>query len=67
MHYTAVDAHQHDYHVRVATDAVGGSSQPAHDAALAAIRYMQRDALATTEELIAAMERWSSVERLEQL
>lgn len=61
VHYTAVDAHQHDYHVRVATDAVGGSSQTAHDAALAAIEYLQRDALATTEELIAAMERWSTV------
>ena len=24
IHYTAVDAHQHDYFVRVATDAVGG-------------------------------------------
>ena len=32
VHYTAVDAHQHDYRVRVATDAVGGSSQRAHDA-----------------------------------
>ena len=55
VHYTAVDAHQHDYHVRVAVDAVGGSSQAAHDAALEAIRYLQRDALAETEELLEAM------------
>lgn len=57
VHYTAVDAHQHDYRVRVATDAVGGSSRRAHDAALEAIEYLQADALATTDELIAAMER----------
>ena len=57
IHYTAVDAHQHDYVVRVATDAVGGSSQDAHDAALKAIEYLQRDALTTTDvlrDLIAA-------------
>jgi biuret amidohydrolase len=51
IHYTAVDAHQHDYVVRVATDAVGGSSQEAHDAALKAIAYLQRDALTTTDVL----------------
>jgi biuret amidohydrolase len=51
IHYTAVDAHQHDYVIRVASDAVGGSSQEAHDAALRAIEYLQRDALATTDEL----------------
>lgn len=60
VHYTAVDAHQHDYRVRVATDAVGGSTQRAHDAALEAIEYLQRDALATTDELIAAMEEWAA-------
>ncbi|MDO8188490.1 isochorismatase family cysteine hydrolase [Conexibacter sp. JD483] len=48
IHYTAVDAHQHDYHLRVVADAVGGSSVPAHDAALRAIEYLQRDALTTT-------------------
>jgi biuret amidohydrolase len=51
IHYTAVDAHQHDYRVRVITDCVGGSSLPAHDAALAAIQYLQRDALVTSEEV----------------
>jgi nicotinamidase-related amidase len=61
VHYTAVDAHQHDYRVRVATDAVGGSSQRAHDAALEAIHYLQSDALATTDELIAALEQTRAV------
>jgi nicotinamidase-related amidase len=63
VHYTAVDAHQHDYRVRVATDAVGGSSQRAHDAALEAIHYLQSDALATTDELIAALEQAQAVAR----
>jgi nicotinamidase-related amidase len=59
VHYTAVDAHQHDYRVRVAADAVGGSSQRAHDAALEAIEYLQAESLASTEELIGAMEEWA--------
>lgn len=37
VRYTFVDAHQHDYHVRVVTDAVGGSLQDADDAALRAM------------------------------
>ncbi|WP_214105911.1 cysteine hydrolase family protein [Acrocarpospora catenulata] len=53
IHYTAVDAHQHDYHVKVLTDCVGGSSQRAHDAALEAVQYLQRDALVTSEEVTA--------------
>jgi biuret amidohydrolase len=51
IHYTAVDAHQHDYHVRVLEDCVGGSSARAHDAALEAIAYLQRDALVTAAEV----------------
>ena len=54
VHYTAVDAHQHDYHIRVVTDAVAGSSPEAHAYALRAIRYLQRDALVTTAEVEAA-------------
>jgi nicotinamidase-related amidase len=51
IHYTAVDAHQHDYHVKVLTDCIGGSSQEAHDASLRAIEYLQRDALVTSEDV----------------
>ena len=43
VHYTFADAHQHDYHCRVVTDCVGGSSWRAHDAALEAMAYLQRD------------------------
>lgn len=48
VHYTAVDAHQHDYHVRIVEDAVFGSSSAAHDSALDAVRYLQTNAVVTT-------------------
>jgi len=51
IHYTAVDAHQHDYRVRVVTDCVAGSSRGAQDAALTAIAYLQRDALVLAAEV----------------
>ena len=51
IHYTAVDAHQHDYHIRVVTDAVAGSSEEAHRYALKAIQYLQRDALMTVKDI----------------
>ena len=51
IHYTAVDAHQHDYHLRVVTDAVAGSSEEAHRYALKAIQYLQRDALITVKDV----------------
>ncbi len=54
VHYTFVDGHQHDYHVRVAADAVGGSSQAAHNASLNAMEYLQTGALRSTEEIVAA-------------
>jgi nicotinamidase-related amidase len=54
VHYTFADAHQHDYRCRVVTDCVGGSSQEAHDAALAAMGYLQHDCLVTSDEVLAA-------------
>lgn len=55
IHYTAVDAHQNDYHIRVVTDAVAGSSEEAHRYALKAIQYLQRDALITVADVEAAL------------
>jgi biuret amidohydrolase len=55
VHYTAVDAHQHDYRIRVVVDCVGGSSHDAHDAALRAMAYLQRDALVTSAEMLEAL------------
>jgi nicotinamidase-related amidase len=54
VHYTFADAHQRDFYVRVAEDAVGGSSRPAHDASLAAMEYLQAGARRRTDELVAA-------------
>jgi nicotinamidase-related amidase len=54
VHYTLADAHQHDYHCRVVTDCVGGSSRRAHEAALEAMRYLQRDCLVTSDEVLAS-------------
>ena len=47
--YTAVDAHQRDFHINVVTDVVMGSSLQAHDDALEMIRYLQRDSLVSSE------------------
>ena len=55
IHYTAVDAHQHDYRIKVVTDAVAGSSEEAHQYALKAIQYLQRNALVTTGEIVSAV------------
>ncbi|SDS75062.1 cysteine hydrolase family protein [Actinoplanes derwentensis] len=49
IHYTAVDAHQYDYHIRTVSDLVVGSGQELHDAALRAIKYLQRDALVSSD------------------
>jgi nicotinamidase-related amidase len=54
VHYTFVDAHQHDYRCLVVTDCVGGSSAEAHDAALRAMAYLQRDCLVSSEDIEAA-------------
>ena len=54
IHYTAVDAHQHDYHIKVVTDAVAGSSTEAHHYALRAIQYLQRKALITVSDVESA-------------
>ena len=45
VHYTFVDAHQRDLHVKVLVDCLGGSSVEAHDAALRSMTYLQRDCL----------------------
>lgn len=63
VHYTFVDAHQHDYHVRVAADAVGGSSQAAHDASLNAMEYLQTGALRTSNEIAVAFRAYDGPHR----
>lgn len=55
VHYTFVDAHQHDYHVRVIEDAVAGSSLAAHEAALTAMEYLQTGARQSAAALMSAL------------
>jgi nicotinamidase-related amidase len=55
VHYTFADAHQHDYRCRVVTDCVGGSSRAAHDGALAAMRYLQRECLVSSGAVLEAL------------
>ena len=62
VHYTAVDAHQHDYRVRVVEDAVAGSSWPAHEAALAAVEYLQSGARISTETAIDAFRSYAAAQ-----
>jgi biuret amidohydrolase len=57
VHYTFADAHQRDYRCHVVTDCVGGSSPAAHEAALAAMRYLQRDCLVGSAEVLDAFAR----------
>lgn len=56
VHYTFVDAHQHDYRCLLVTDCVGGSSAQAHDAALRAMAYLQRDCLVCSAEVRAMLD-----------
>jgi nicotinamidase-related amidase len=55
VHYTAVDAHQYDYHVFAAQDGTAGTSPEARRAALAAINYLQSGSVLTSKDLIDGM------------
>jgi nicotinamidase-related amidase len=55
IHYTFVDGHQHDYHMRVVDDCVVGSSRARHDASLSAIEYLQHGACRSTANLLDAL------------
>ena len=56
VHYTFVDAHQHDYFCRVIEDCVAGSSLPAHEASLNAMEYLQTGARRSTAQIIEAFD-----------
>jgi len=55
VHYTCVDAHQLDYHVHVVSDAVAGTSDAAHTAALAAVEYLQSGSVVDADAACAAL------------
>ena len=54
IHYTFVDAHQHDYFCRVVEDCVAGSSLEAHDASLRAMEYLQTGARRSRDQVMRA-------------
>ena len=60
VHYTFVDAHQHDYFCRVVDDCVAGSSIDAHNGALNAMEYLQTGARRSTAEMLAAFDKFGS-------
>ena len=60
VHYTFVDAHQHDYFCRVVEDCVAGSSTDAHEAALTAMEYLQTGARRSTAEICRAFEAYKT-------
>jgi len=59
VHYTFVDAHQHDYFCRVIEDCVAGSSLDAHEASLRAMEYLQTGAVRSSTEVLAAFESYA--------
>ncbi len=59
VHYTFVDAHQHDYFCRVIEDCVAGSSREAHEASLRAMEYLQTGAVRSSAEVTAAFEAYA--------
>jgi len=59
VHYTFADGHQHDYRCRVVEDCVGGSGEPAHDASLRAMEYLQTGARRSAQDVIEEFAAWS--------
>lgn len=55
VHYTSVDAHQHDYFFHVIEDCCMGSDWDAHWAALNAMKYLQRQSRITHLEFLQAI------------
>lgn len=61
VHYTFVDAHQHDYFTRVIEDCCGGSSHARHEAALDAMEYLQSGARRSSVEVMAAFAAYGAI------
>jgi nicotinamidase-related amidase len=55
VYLTAMDAHQFDYKVRIPMDCVSGTSQAAHEAALAAVERLQKGAVTDSTKIIHEM------------
>jgi len=64
VHYTTVDAHQHDYFVHVIEDCCIGSDWEAHWASLNAIEYLQRESRITHMDYIQTVLELTQVAQL---
>jgi len=54
VYLTAMDAHQYDFKVRIPRDCVAGSSQTAHEAALAGVERQQKGAVINSSKTVEA-------------
>ena len=52
VYLTAMDAHQFDFRVRIPSDRVTGTSQAAHEAALASVERIQKGAVTMSAKVI---------------
>jgi nicotinamidase-related amidase len=52
VYLTAMDGHQFDFKVRIPKDCVAGTSQAAHEAALAAVERLQEGAVTDSSQII---------------
>ena len=55
VHYTGADAHQLDFRIKVVEEATAGSSKESHEAALAALNYLQHGARVSIDTVLEAM------------
>ena len=61
IHYSAAEAHQRDYHIRVVEECVAGSSLSAHGAALEQIEYLQTGGRAKLADILEAIREYKPV------
>lgn len=64
VHYTFVDGHQHDHNCRVVEDCIGSSGEPAHDASLRTMEYLQAGARRSAQAVIEVFAGWGRTDLL---
>jgi nicotinamidase-related amidase len=61
IHYSAAEAHQRDYHIRVVEECTAGSSRSAHEAALEQIEYLQTGGRTKLADMLEAIREYKPV------
>jgi len=62
VHYTFIDGHQSDYFCRIIEDYIAGSGEPAHEASLKAMEYLQTGARRSLDEMLEAMSQYTKIQ-----